>query len=113
MVVYIINSIVNQQRWMVWQEDRYVGVKFNTEKYDIGQLRLYKKDRIEKFRKVTLPCDAVFFNDNGTVNFWYGKNNRKELEYFTSLGLHPQTGKTLKPITEHMIKTHICNIPKK
>ena len=31
------------------------------------------------------------------------------LQYFTALGLHPETGKTLKPITQYMIDKYICD----
>ena len=37
----------------------------------------------------------------------YGKNAAKEYEYFTHPGLHPETGKTLKPISRYIIKKYI------
>ena len=64
---------------------------------------------INNFHKTTPSCDTVFFNQDTTVRLWYGKNTDGNLEYFTSLGLHPQTNKTLKPITPYMIKKYICN----
>lgn len=106
--VLIINSI-NHQKWMVWDEDHYIEVKFDTEKYDIGELKLYKKDRIDNFKKIITDCNTTFYNENGSVMVWYGKNLRGELEYFNSLGLHPNTSKTLKPITTYIINKYICN----
>ncbi|TYB74478.1 hypothetical protein ES676_07315 [Bizionia saleffrena] len=100
---------INTQKWMVWENDRFTEVEFNTEKYRLNQLKLYKEDRILSFRKVTLHCDSIFFNANKSVRFWYGKNTNKEIDFFTALGLHPKTGKTLKPITPYMIKKYICN----
>ncbi|WP_435412704.1 hypothetical protein [Psychroserpens mesophilus] len=100
----------NETRWMVWQEDHYVEVEFDTEKHKVNQLKLYKEDRINLFKKITPVCDSTkFFNEDGSVNIWYGKNRNKELEYFTALGLHPETGKTLKPITQYMIDKYICD----
>jgi hypothetical protein len=58
---------------------------------------------------VTPNCEDEFFNEDGSVKLWYGKNKNKDLEYFTALGLHPETGKTLKPITQYMIDKYICN----
>ena len=102
--------IKNETRWMVWQEDHYVEVEFDTEKHKVNQLKLYKEDRINLFKKITPVCDSTkFFNEDGSVNIWYGKNRNKELEYFTALGLHPETGKTLKPITQYMIDKYICD----
>lgn len=106
----IIYNSATRQRWMVWQEDQYVEVEFDTEKYNLNQLKLYKEDRINLFTKVTPICDTTkFFNEDGSVNIWYGKNRNKNLEYFTALGLHPETGKTLKPITQYMIDKYICD----
>ena len=93
---------------MVWQENQYVEVDFNAKKYELKQLKIYKEDRVTAFKKVAVNCNTVFFNEDKSVRFWYGKNKNKELEYFTDLGLHPETGKTLKPITRYMIGKYVC-----
>ncbi len=110
-VVVIITTFYfyeNQPRWMVWDQDHYVEVKFDSDKYNIGQLKLYNEDRINDLKKIKANCETEFFDSNGGVKIWYGKNINKELEYFTALGLHPETGKTLDPITVYMIRKHIC-----
>ena len=105
----LIYNFYNKQRWMVWKEDHYTEVDFDAKKYDIKQLKLYKEDRILSFKKVEATCLYTdFFNPDGSVLIWYGKNRDKQLEYFTDLGLHPETGKTLKPISGYMINKHIC-----
>lgn len=105
----LIYSSLTRQRWMVWQEDHYIEVTFDLEKYNVNQLKAYKEDRIKFFKKINSPtCSYQFFNDDGSVKVWYGKNKDKELEYFTDLGLHPETGKTLKPITQYMIDKYLC-----
>lgn len=104
--VVFLNSDSN--RWMVWENDRYVEVKFDAKKYNLNQLKIYKSDRIENFRQVELNCDSDFFNEDGSVRYWYGKNKNKEINFFSSLGLHPLTGKTLKPITNYIINKYVC-----
>jgi hypothetical protein len=42
--------------------------------------------------------------------FCYGENQDKELEYFSGLSLHPETGKTLKLMAKYMIAKHISKI---
>lgn len=106
--VVVIYISIDKTKWMVWQEDHYTVVPFDTEMYDINLLKLYKEERIENFRKIIPPCEYAFFNKDGSVRIWYGKNAKKVLEYFTDLGLHPETGKTLKPITQYMIDKYIC-----
>ncbi|WP_299781324.1 hypothetical protein [uncultured Formosa sp.] len=105
---FISFHITNKEHWMVWQGDHYIESEFDTERFNLGQLKLYNKDRIHTFRKVEVNCETIFFNKNGKVKIWYGKNLNKELEYFTSYGLHPETGKTLDPITKYMINKYAC-----
>ncbi|WP_046743007.1 hypothetical protein [Kordia zhangzhouensis] len=100
--------VINKQRWMVWENDRYVEVPFDVEKYGLSNLKLFKKDRVRYFRKVNPDCEYAFFKPDGSENLWYQKSASGELEFFTSFGLHPETGKTLKKITPHMIKKYIC-----
>ena len=108
-LLFGLYNYMNRQRWMVWKEDHYTEVDFDAKKYDIKQLKLYKEDRILSFKKVEATCLYTdFFNPDGSVLIWYGKNRDKQLEYFTDLGLHPETGKTLKPISGYMINKHIC-----
>ena len=101
---------VTKQRWMEWKTDHYVEVEFDSNKLSNGTLKLYKEERIELFKKITPICnETLFFNDDGSVKIWYEKNRNKKLEYFTTLGEHPETGKTLKPITHYMIDKYICD----
>ncbi|MEM7085072.1 MAG: hypothetical protein AAF489_02755 [Bacteroidota bacterium] len=101
-------TYVNKERWMEWKQDHYKEVSFDSEKLTNGTLKLYNKDRINRFRQVFPDCSYPFFKENGSENLWYGKNKDGVYEYFTDLGLHPNTGRTLKKITEYMVETHIC-----
>lgn len=105
---FIVYYSASKQRWMVWDENNYVEVTFNTETYNVGQLELYNENKIKSFKKINADCNTEFFDATGNVKIWYGKNKDKALEYFTDLGLHPETGKTLHPITTYMIRKHIC-----
>ncbi|WGH76365.1 hypothetical protein P8625_04155 [Tenacibaculum tangerinum] len=44
-----------------------------------------------------------FFTD-GKPNYWYGSNAKGEREFFTARGVHPETLRELKPITEHILE---------
>lgn len=108
-IAILIYNYVNRQRYMIWNEDHYIEVNLDVNKYNLNQLKFYKEERINDFKKVSPNCEYAFFNKDGTVKIWYGKNKQKELEFFTALGLHPETGKTLKPITKYMINKYLCN----
>lgn len=108
LIGFMVYYSLNKQRWMVWNENYYIEVKFDLEKYRIEKLKPYKEERIKYFKKINTDCNTAFFNSSGEVKIWYGKNSNKELEYFTDLGLHPETGKTLDPITIYMIRKYVC-----
>ncbi len=98
----------NRQRWMEWQDTHYVEVSFDSQKLNEGILKFYKKERIENFKRIIANCSTQYFRKDGEVQIWYGKHEEGVLQYFTSYGLHPETGKTLKPITEYMIRKYSC-----
>lgn len=106
--ILLIGSSINQQRWMEWNNDHYIEVNFDLKKYDAGELKIYNERRIKYFKKIEANCEVEFFDKSGKVTIWYGKNLQGQLEIFTSLGLHPETGKTLKSITKYMIKKYFC-----
>lgn len=99
---------VTRERWMIWVNDEYVEVKFDAQKLANGTLKGFKQERIDNFKQVNPDCNYPFFKQDGSENLWYGKNSSGELEFFTDLGLHPDTGKTLKHITTYMIQKYIC-----
>jgi len=67
---------------------------------------------LDNFKKITVSDTTTFFK-NGDYDMpvvWYGKSsNKKEHEYFNRPGLHPETGKTLKPISRYIIKKYILS----
>jgi len=98
----------NKQQWMKWDGTRYVESAFDSQTLNEGNLKVYKEERINNFERQFPKCETEFFNDDGSVRVWYGKNKDGKLQYFTSYGLHPETGKTLKPISKYMIRKYIC-----
>ncbi|MCG2419482.1 hypothetical protein K8089_10650 [Aequorivita sp. F47161] len=102
-------SYVTKQRWMEWQETHYIETSFDAEKLKAGVLKVYKEERIESFRKLFPNCATQFFNEDDSVRLWYGKNREGKIEYFSSYGLHPETNKTLRPITKYIIEKYVCN----
>jgi hypothetical protein len=104
----VIYSSANEQRWMIWDGKQYVEVPFDADLLEKGKLKLYKQDRIDRFKKIEVKCSTEFFNHKEEATIFYGKNLKKEHEYFTDLGLHPETGKPLKPISTYIIEKYIC-----
>ena len=99
---------IDRQKWMVWNGDSYEIKSFESGLEKKGILNIYDENSYQYLKKITPTCATQFFNGDGSVRIWYGKNKDGLLQYFTSYGLHPETGKTLKPITKYMIGKYIC-----
>lgn len=86
---------------MIWRTDRFEQVPCSGSP-DEQELNTFK---LEDFRKVSLSDSTVFFKD-GEPGLWYYKTGNK-LELFSAPGLHPENGKTLRPITRYMIEKYL------
>lgn len=107
-VIILFLMASKQQRWMNWNGNNYVETSFDAEKLKSGTLKIYKEDRVSSFILLEPQCDTKFFNVDGSVRVWYSKNKNGSLDFFSDYGLHPITGKTLKPITKYIIDKYIC-----
>ena len=68
----------------------------------------YDKKRFENFRIVDVDITTSFFSEqNQKPLLWYYKTENGEIEYYTAPGLHPVNGKTLKAVTEYIIKKYV------
>ncbi|WP_040248027.1 hypothetical protein [Psychroserpens mesophilus] len=94
---------------MAWAKDHY-------EITDCGfQLHPDHGTKVEPFllskskmKKIEVDASTTFFSEEtGKPLVWYYKTKEDKLEYFTSPGLHPVNGETLKKITEGMIQKYV------
>lgn len=93
---------------MVWVKNHYEAFEYEAVKDTVEVLAL-NQEMLDNFKKVAV-CDTTTFFKNGKPLFWYAKNpSRTEVECFNQPGLHPETGKTLKPITKYIVDKYIRN----
>lgn len=97
---------VTKKECMIWVDNSHYE-KIRCENED-GISIPKNKVIFNNLRRVEPKCDYQFFKTDGSENLWYGRSVKGELEFFTYYGLHPQTGKTLDPITQYMIDKYIC-----
>ncbi len=91
-------TVFTPKNCMVWMEDHYEKIDCNDPEINGYSVKL-DEELLEHFRKVSYSDTLTFFNLYGKPLIWYSKSNGV-YELFTYHGLHPVTGKTLKPITE-------------
>lgn len=103
--------LYKEKECMVWVKNHYEAYDYNEVK-DKSDVLPFNKVLLVDFKKL-LVCDTTKFFRNGDCSkpiVWYGKSvDKKEYEYFSQPGLHPETGKTLKPITKYIIHKYIYN----
>lgn len=106
----VVWNLYNVRDCMVWSVDHYEVVSCDeiaNSKALFGAIVLKKEDGIiSKFKKIKV-CDTTSFFKMGKPCVWYGKSFDGSYECFTAPGLHPETEKTLKPITQYIIERHI------
>ena len=97
---YIILRPVKKE-CMIWKDDRYI--KITCDLHNESNLDLWK---LENFRGVDVDKDTEFFDKNANPKIWYDKTG-KEITFYNNPGIHPTNGKTLRPITETIIRKYV------
>lgn len=114
-VIIGISLFLNFKTWttkdcMVWKGDKYEAVDCSETINSFAETTLPKDDKlIEEFRKIKVDTKTSFFDKKGNPKIWYIKNPNGTLEFFNQPGLHPETGKTLRPISRYIIQEYVIN----
>ena len=108
-----INNSINtevENRCMTWAINHYEEVSCNTKPYSKYGTEVlgYEDVKIKNFKKIDVNMATDFFAPiTNKPLIWYIKSKNGEIEYFTSPGLHPITGKTLNEITPYIIQKYV------
>lgn len=86
---------------MVWKEDHYEVTPCEGKSEETKKIPYLLKN----FRQIQVSDTTTFFK-NGKANVWYDKNDN-ELYFFSAPGINPETGKTVKEITDYMINKYV------
>lgn len=97
-----VTAVFKSEDCIVWREDHYETIDCT----DPSENILINTIDIAHFKKIDVDSTTIFFIKNDAI-VWYGKATSGEMEYFSSRGKHPITGKELKPITEYIIHKYI------
>ena len=106
---YTLKSLVfPKKECMLWIGNHYEAVDCKNEKLAIGNITsvVVLNENLLSFKKIEVDTNTVFFK-KGKPIVWYGKSFDGNYEYFNQPGLHPETEKTLKPISKYIIKKYI------
>ena len=94
---------------MQWKGEYYERVDCVQE---INSLDIKPFDEIQFLLKKIKVCDTTSFFKLGKPCVWYGKSVDGNYECFNIPGLHPETDKTLKPISQYIVDKYLLKIKK-
>lgn len=104
--IYFNTKKNKNKEWIEWKNDHYEVVDWDGKTDKTYRFIRAKDDNlIQNFRKI-IPCDTSSHIKNGKTCLWYEKSSNGKMEFFTALGFHPETGKTLKEVTDHIINKY-------
>ncbi|MFC6876844.1 hypothetical protein [Flavobacterium myungsuense] len=96
-----------------WNKDHYEEVVCEGSKIGFADVNpiIEGQESLLDFKKIEVSDTTTFFKNKQPV-IWYCKQDGK-CEYFNAPGLHPESGKTLKPISKYIIKKYVLQENKK
>lgn len=109
LVGYTSKTLFFSDDCMQWNGDHYERVSCTSAENGTGsvaEITPYDKELFE-LKKIEV-CDTTTFFKGEKAIIWYCKVNGKP-EYFTSHGLHPITGKALRPVTNYIINKYVTS----
>lgn len=98
---------IPQKECMQWQHDQYVAIDCQgviNNLYTAVAVVPFDENTA-KLRRVTV-CDTTTFFEGDKPIIWYCKVNGVP-EFFNGPGLHPITGKGIRPITKYIINKYV------
>lgn len=97
-------------RCMSWAVDHYVETNCNLSSHPKFKTKVEPLvlSIMKTMKKVKVTSSYNFFlEETSKPLIWYYKTKKGEIEYFTSPGLHPVNGETLKKITPTIIQKYV------
>jgi hypothetical protein len=98
------------QQCMAWNGDEYELSDCSYNKHPQHRTKVipFDSDLQRRFKKVKVSIKTRFFADDGiTPLIWFYKTRSNVYEYYTTNGVHPIYGDSLRKITAYHIEHHI------
>ncbi len=86
---------------ILWVDDHFEKIRCS----GLENEEILDEIRLEKFRKVPVCKDTIFFKDGKPIKWYDRKDN--VFTYFTYLGKNPESGRTVKAITQRIIDSRV------
>lgn len=101
-------SHFNQAECMYWEKSRYEKIDCSEKIHPQTSVLPYDAQLFKYFFKIE-PTDTTTYFKTGKAVVWYAKTEG-EIEFFSTQGNHPKTGKQLKPITPYIVQKYVVAV---
>lgn len=98
-----LNGKTHVPQCMYWEGNQYQPIACE-EKIPGIMVLPFDTHKIKHFKRITRP-DTLDYTHVGTT--WYTKAGMDSVEFFTDAGLHPTNHKTLRPVTNYIIRKYV------
>lgn len=96
-----VAETIKKMDCMYWNDVEYIPVYCDE---NAGNFQVIQRnEETLKMKKITRADTLTSENALGKV--WYDKSNNR-VEFFTNHGIHPENGKTLRNVTEHILEKY-------
>lgn len=97
----IVSEPIKKMDCMYWNDVEYIPVFCDETLTDFNVIQ--RNEDFLKLKKITRPDTLT--TENALWKVWYDKSNNK-VEFFTHHGIHPENGKTLRNVTQHILEKY-------
>lgn len=113
LIGFCLYQETNEEQCMIWKNTHYEVVNceqtFST--FMVQNQIIPKNDKLlRNFKKIDVTKKTIFFDRKNDPLLWYSKT-RNGIEFFNQPGIHPETGKTLKPVTPYILNKYVFSNP--
>ncbi|KAB1153710.1 hypothetical protein [Flavobacterium luteum] len=95
---------------MQWNNDHYEEVVCEGSEIGFASINpIFDKDEsLFQLKKIEVSDTTTFFKNDQPI-VWYSKRDGK-CEFFNAPGLHPESRKTLRPVSKYIIKKYVLTV---
>ncbi|SFC96413.1 hypothetical protein [Flavobacterium phragmitis] len=98
---------LSKKECIQWSGDHYEEVSCDLKIQGIGTFNSPEPydERIINLRRIKVSDTTIFFKNEKAI-IWYAKVG-DSIQYFNTHGMHPETGRALRPITPYIINKYV------
>ncbi|MDI9310431.1 MAG: hypothetical protein QM535_09460 [Limnohabitans sp.] len=107
--IFIYLAFIKHKPYLQWNGDQYVEVDDEENLKNSLIPKIPYNESLLDFKKIEPTDTTTYFEKDRKAKIWYGRDKNGNLDLFNGpgVGYHPESNKSLNPITKYIINKHI------